>query len=116
MPAISPATGKLSTGGEFVGGTISGGKLVAQLTTTSSKCSRVWIGAPRAGHPKGSPNTSDVFVQEGGTSPATTGGAYAISSDGTRDRWFHVTDPSTLWITNFTTGDCIEWYIEIGGT
>ena len=66
----------------------------------------------RASHPKAAVNVSDAMVALATTVPSVTAGCWAISSDGTRDQYFHVQDPSTIWLY-IASGDAVEYCIEV---
>lgn len=84
-----------------------------QLTTTPTSCSRVWLGAPTASHPKGSPNTSSVLVAVSSAAPATTAGAIPLLNDNYLGFFRHVRDASYIWLYFGTSGDCVEVAAEI---
>lgn len=108
--AITLATdGSQATQGEKV---VGGGWQQLIAPTPTSKCLRVGIMAPRTGTTKNGTNTGDIFVCLSVLQPTNLNGGWAISSDGTRDRYFHVGDASNVWLFGLNAGDVVEYSIE----
>lgn len=78
---------------------------------------RIVVTAPRTGNTKNGANTNDVFVcfapAPPGSAPSVPDGGWAISSDGTRDKMFHVDNPATVWFFGQHSGDAVEISIEV---
>lgn len=86
-------------------------QLTAGLTPVPTFCLRVKIMAPRASHGVAL-NTADILVLQAATQPQVVDGGDALPSDGSRDNYFHVTDPRGLWLKGTNASDGVQVRIE----
>lgn len=85
------------------------GDNTVQLTATSQKCSRVWIGAPTTNHTAGEVNTSNILI--GNNAEGNASGGVTLENDNYQGIWLAVNDPSKIYLTGFAAGDAVEYQL-----
>lgn len=85
------------------------GAATVQLTTTTTACEYVWVGAPTASHTVGA--TNDGILLIGNASGGNADGGQVLTTDDHKGFIIPTQDASQLYVTGTAAGDVIEYQI-----
>lgn len=92
-------------------GELAVGNATVQLTATKTPCSRIWFGAPTAGHTKAGANTARVLVGTGSTGALNKSGGIPLEVDNLVGFFYPIDDASKVFLTGTQAGDVVEFQI-----